>query len=194
MRTCRTSTFLISASNHIWNSRPTRQLNGLFFTRLIPSHKSSGQKAAERTSSGIQLQNTLSKTNWGEPFWRSKRLDLLIVASICSPSTLTKCKIRVVLPFVSQVSRELLCVFIVLFFKSWFVLYTSAIDKPIVKAHTDSHSKAVHFNERFNVGCQILAYPESDVKLFFRECLPQNPCATTWSQLPLNQTFWPVNS
>lgn len=64
-------------------------------------------------------------------------------------------------------------------------------DKPIVKAHTDSHSKAVHFNERFNVGCQILAYPESDVKLFFRECLPQNPCATTWSQLPLNQTFWP---
>ncbi|KAI9559738.1 hypothetical protein GHT06_013743 [Daphnia sinensis] len=64
-------------------------------------------------------------------------------------------------------------------------------DKPMVKAHSDSHSKAIHFNERFNLGCQIIAYPESDVKLFFRECLPQNPCATTWSQLSLNQTFGP---
>ncbi|XP_057365386.1 vascular endothelial growth factor receptor 1-like isoform X1 [Daphnia carinata] len=64
-------------------------------------------------------------------------------------------------------------------------------DKPIVKAHSDSHSKAIHFNERFNLGCQIIAYPESDVKLFFRECLPQNPCTTTWSQLSLNQTYGP---
>ena len=58
----------------------------------------------------------------------------------------------------------------------------------MVKAHSDSQSKAIHFNERFYMGCQITAYPESTVKLYFRECLPQKPCSDTWNQLSLNQT------
>lgn len=103
MRMFHTSTSPTRVSNRIWNNRPIRQLNGSSFTKRIPNHRSRGPKVAVRTSFEIQLQNTLSKTNRREPYSRSKRSDSLIVANICSPFTQTKCKIRVTLPFGSQV-------------------------------------------------------------------------------------------
>ncbi|XP_046651440.1 vascular endothelial growth factor receptor kdr-like isoform X2 [Daphnia pulicaria] len=60
-------------------------------------------------------------------------------------------------------------------------------DKPMVKAHSDSQ-KSIHLNERFYLGCQITAYPEATIELFFRECLPQRPCSENWKPLSLNQT------
>jgi hypothetical protein len=57
----------------------------------------------------------------------------------------------------------------------------------MVKAHSDSQ-KSIHLNERFYLGCQITAYPEATIELFFRECLPQRPCSENWKPLSLNQT------
>ena len=62
-----------------------------------------------------------------------------------------------------------------------------------MKATLDSQSKTIALNDRFYVGFMITGYPNFTANLFFRECLPQKPCAKNWIKLSLDQSGFVIS-